>query len=262
MKPDTNLIIALGIGTIAIATIALASFQLQAQQQTIVPIPQPPVTETAEEWETFMDDKLEITFKYPKQWGEVIVSTSNISETTTPPCKEPIGQIYINDKQYAWEMFTNKIEFSEAPIQAEIFLLDRKKENIPEIICNNTGNKIEIAKIEIEATDGYEILTDNEEKTILHKPILSTTIGTSIQGPAYIGKEGQKLFWAYTSYSPHANTPEAQELERFECQGSDRYNTEKGCGIIAWTQKGEEAQKVRKAFKDTEKIVGSLKTNL
>ncbi|MCA9365074.1 MAG: hypothetical protein KC736_04230 [Candidatus Moranbacteria bacterium] len=81
MKNNKNLIIILGVGTIAIATIAIACLYMQPTKKPIIPIPQPPVTQTTEEpndgivisepveeWKTCQNQENGYEIKYPSEW--------------------------------------------------------------------------------------------------------------------------------------------------------------------------------------------------
>jgi len=205
----------------------------------------------------FKNQNLGIEFDYPTKWGEAIIEGGNKESIEIPPCEGPIMKTYaIEGKYYPWGLYTASIKFSAAPIDFYINILDLGIPGLPKEICNSQGDTITPLSIQ-PLVDSRNVFTNNGNIKFTFDDTLNTAINTGLAGPVYITRYNNKLIWIYGGYTPFAYTAEEKELgEKYIAPcGNDVYNTEKGCGIIAWAQTGKTSEKIRQAFGDMKELV-------
>jgi len=237
------------------------------QSQSVVSIKKPVTLKTPgtsqqnADLATYQNKDFGFSFNYPADWGDVVVENGNSNSVDTPPCKAPLMMLYAR-KPYPWGLYSTALKFSKAPIDFEIKLTDLNTPNIPKNVCNVKGEMVTISTIQPTFQNGDLSVINKAGMKFILDPSVVTSINTNIEGPVYETRYKNKLVWIYSGFSPYYNTPEEIELRDYlrrpDCQGANAYTTEKGCGIVAWYQDGEAAQKIHTDFDDVEKIVQSI----
>ena len=250
------------VGTFIAGYFVLAKYQSfwPFNVPAIQPTPSP-TTSTVENndragWKTYNDNNLGISFNYPEEWGDVVVENGNEKSIEIPPCEGPLMKTYATGKEYPWSLYTNVISFSKASIDLQIYLVDLTK-NIPKTVCSSEGDEISLLNVQ-SATEDVSSNRAGVKFTIDES--LTTSINTNLSGPTYATRYNNKLVYIYSGYTPYAYTPEANELEEkyiAPC-GTDVYNDEKGCGIVAWARTGTTAAKVREGFGTLKELAQSI----
>ncbi|HEY4487163.1 MAG TPA: hypothetical protein VI483_00160 [Candidatus Paceibacterota bacterium] len=207
-------------------------------------------------WKTYRNDKLGLAFNYPAEWGEATVESGNETSIEVPPCEGPMMETYIG-KPYPWGLYNASVKFSKAPIDFEIKLLDLDTPGIQKVVCSGEGGSVTLSDIQPQAQSGEVLVTNKAGIRFVFDPSLFSSINTGLEGPIYTTRHNNKLVWIYSGYTPYAYTPEEKELgEKYIAPcGTDVYNTEKGCGLVAWVQTGVTAGKVRQSFNDLKELV-------
>ncbi|MCX6761828.1 MAG: hypothetical protein NTY33_03245 [Candidatus Moranbacteria bacterium] len=269
-----------GAGTIVLIIIAVTVFgvvwkyeknqqniqqplvMINAKKQTIT---QPATVDQRNiEWKTYKNKLLGLSFNYPADWGDIIVENGNIDNVGTPPCKAPMMMSYLQ-KQYPWGLYNTSLKFSKVPIDFEIRLANLDMPSNPKEVCNVKGDLIKTSDIQPKVQDKEISITNKSGIVFIYDSSLRNSINTSLEGPTYATRHNNKLIWIYSGFSPRYNTPEEIELRKYtntpECQGGNSYNTDKGCGIVAWAQAGKTSTKVRESFSDLEELVQSFAFN-
>ena len=217
--------------------------------------------ESDNQWKMYKNESLGFVFDYPIKWGGVIVGNNNKSEIETPPCETPVMMSYLQ-KLYPWGLYTASLKFSKAPVDLDIFVLDLSTLDIPKKVCNSEGKTITISAIKPAVQENNVSIINKSGITFISDPSLSTSINTVLEGPTYLTRHNNKLVWIYSGFTPQYDTPEEIELRKYTdapaCQGANYYDTEKGCGIVAWAKNGTTSEKIRKSFDDLEKLVQSF----
>ncbi|NCA94089.1 MAG: hypothetical protein EOM84_02805 [Sphingobacteriia bacterium] len=213
-------------------------------------------TDSIKAWKTYQNKDIGLLFDYPANWGDVVIENGNKDNIGIPPCEKPLPMMTNLEKKYQWGLYSVALRFSSAPISLEIKLLDLDFPNNPKIVCNFKGDAIKISTIQPKIQTDNILVTNKSGIKFISDPSLFNSLNTSLDGPTYTTRYKNKLVWIGAAFAPHAGTAEEAEIqEKYTCNKGDYYNTEKGCGIIAWYQNGKTSEKARVAFDDLKELV-------
>lgn len=219
----------------------------------------PVVTEPVESWKTYQNKDLGLSFDYPANWGSVVVENGNRDSISLPPCEVPLPMMVNLAKKYQWGLYNAVLRFSSAPINLEIKLLDLNIPNNPSKVCNFKGDSVTISTIQPKIQNDNVLLVNKSGIKFITDPSLFNSLNTSLEGPTYTARYKNKLVWLGAVFVPYADTPEEIELRGYvntpECRSGNAYNTDKGCGIVAWYQTGKTAEKIRTSFESLKELV-------
>lgn len=212
------------------------------------------------EWKKYQNKDLGLAFDYPTSWGEIIIENGNRISIDIPPCKAPLMMLYAR-KPYPWGLYNTALKFSNAPIDLKIMITKLNAPDNPRRVCNIKGEAVVISTIQPNAQDNNITLTSKFGVTFISEFSVLTSINTSLEGPTYMARYNNKLIWISANFIPNSGTPEEIELRNYSCKKGTAYDTENGCGIIAWYQNGKTSEKVRVAFENLKELVQTFALN-
>jgi hypothetical protein len=209
---------------------------------------------SVKKWEVYKNNDLGVTFNYPASWGVAEIENNNLAMISVPPCEPPLMMGYTR-KLYPWGLYNTAIKFPDAPINISIKIINLRSASNPEKVCNSRGDAVTLSTIQPKALENNVTFTNEFGIKFISDPSVLTSINTSLEGPTYMTRHDDKLFWISANFDPYAGTPEEIELHKYTALCKNARDTENGCGIIGWYETGETAQQVRDAFNDLKEVV-------
>lgn len=248
----------IGIIFVAIVLGTMGCFYFFNKQSTHSPQGEPVV------WKNYSNDKLGISFNYPSNWGEPAVdykgNVNNTDYIKFPPCQyEEMEKSYIA-KPYTWIAYTSIITFPKAPVNFEVKILDL--DFFPKAVCDpGLGKSINLSEVDPQnqISNKETLITNKMGVRFASDPSIVTSINSSLEGPNYLTRHNNTLVWIDANLSDFSSVTLGEQYFSYDkCKGGDVYNTAKGCGLIAWFQTDNTAEKVRQGFDSIKDIVDSV----
>ena len=215
-----------------------------------------PKAEEISSWKTYTNKDLRISFEYPIEWGEPIISSEPINPSE---CEGVIMKTYLPDIY----KYTDKITFSKRNHDYYYIGLTRFNQSHPNG-CDDSGvinlitekKKFLSQKIGVIKNDigiDFEIFKNNQGNLVSFYPNFYDELETGItQLYTFYGPD--LLVQGRIDYDPTA--ADLNESEQYKCKSEEEYGS---CGLTKWIKKGKLSVDIRKDLNALDHLIYSFK---